>query len=76
MNIVAIVLVFISLGALALLGIVLTGFGINRLQHIVKNSGTTVSKVRYISLDILMAAVGLLLLFYGTFGTYRIIWGS
>ncbi len=76
MNTLSIILVFVFLGALVISGVFLIGFGVRKLQRLAHVSGNTGSKAFYISLDILIVAVGLLLVFYGTFGGYRIVWGS
>ena len=71
----SIILVFVLLGTLTVLGIVLVGLGIRRLQsevHVGRTSGT---KALFVSLDILIAALGLSLAFYSVLAAFRIVWG-
>ena len=76
MNLLSIYLVFVFLGTLVVLGTVLVGFGVRRLQRQVHGGNITGPKTLFVSLDILIAALGLSLAFYGVLGTYRIVWGA
>ncbi len=76
MNLLSIILVFVFLGTLVVLGTVLVGFGVRKLQRQVHGDNIAGTKVLFVSLDILIAALGLALAFYGVLGTYRIVWGT
>ncbi len=76
MNPLSIILVFVFLGTLVVLGTVLAGFGVRRLRRQVRGGNITGTKTLSVSLDILIAALGLFLAFYGVLGTYRIVWGT
>ncbi len=72
----SIILAFAFLGSLVMLGVVLVGFGVRRLQQQVHDGNTTASRTLFVSLDIFLLALGLLLLVYGILGSYRIVWGT
>lgn len=76
MSVLSIVLVFLFLGTLVILGAVLAGFGVRRLQRQVHGGDVNSSRALLVSLDIVMAAFGLLLAFYGILGVFRLVWGS
>lgn len=76
MNTLSIVLVFLFLAALVVLGSVLVGFGVRRLQHEMQGGAAVSSRTLHISMDVLVAAFGLLLALSGVLSTFRIIWGS
>lgn len=72
----SIILAFAFLGSLLLLGAALAGFGVWRLQRQVHEGNTTTSRTLFVSLDVFLMALGLMITFYGAMGTYRIIWGT
>ena len=72
----SIVLAFGFLGSLVVLGAVLAGFGVRRLQGHTYIGNATGSRTLFVSLDVFLLALGLLLAFYGAMGTYRIVWGT
>ena len=77
MNPLSIILAFAFLGSLVVLGTVLVGFGARSLWGQVHVGDTTrLSRVAALSLRSLLIALGLLLLFYGILGTYRVVWGA
>lgn len=76
MHPISIILAFAFLGSLLLLGAALAGFGVWRLQRQVHEGNTTTSRTLFVSLDVLLMALGLMITFYGAMGTYRIIWGT
>ena len=76
MNLLSIILVFIFLGTLVVLGTALVGLGVWRLQRQVHGGTVTSTKALLVSLDVFLAASGLLLALYGVLGVYRIVWGT
>ena len=72
----SIILVFVFLGSLVLLGAAMVGFGILRLQRQARNGNAIASRTLFVSLDVLLMALGLLLSLYGVVGAYRIVWGT
>ena len=76
MNLLSIILVFIFLGTLVVLGTALVGLGVWRLQRQVHGGTVTGTKALLVSLDVFLAAFGLLLALYGILGVYRIVWGT
>ena len=72
----SIILVFVFLGSLVLLGAAMVGFGILRLQRQAHNGNAIASRTLFVSFDVLLMALGLLLSLYGVVGAYRIVWGT
>ena len=76
MNTLAIVLVFLFTATMVVVGAMLVGVGVRRLQHVVQGGDVSGGKALQVSMDVLIAAFGLLLAFYGALSTFRIVWGS
>jgi sulfite exporter TauE/SafE len=76
MHPISIVLAFAFLGSLLLLGVGLVGFGVWRLQRQMHEGNSTTSRTLFVSLDVFLVALGLVITFYGAMGSYRIIWGT
>ncbi len=76
MHPVSIISAFAFLGLLVMLGTGLAGFGVQRLRGQVHVGGDTGSRTVFLSLDVFLIALGLLLVFFGAMGTYRVVWGS
>lgn len=74
MNITGIVLVFLFLAIMVVGGIVLLGFGVNKTLYAVRNN-IAEGKALQVSMDVVMATVGLLLTSSGALSVFRIVWG-
>ena len=74
MNITGIVLVFLFLAIMVIGGIVLLGLGVNKTLYAVRGN-ITEGKALQVSMDVIMATVGLLLAASGALSVFRIVWG-
>lgn len=70
----SIILVFVFFGSLVVLGAVLLRIGLSKLREQVHVGIATRSRRVTLFWHTFTMALGLLLVAYGIFGTYRIIW--